>query len=102
MTVVDNAGPGAYRDHLLLIFPLTPTHSTYHPLGGPIATAPSENGVGKHNGRDDTCVAVKATPPFFNATANVKRLGKRRDWQQNEDAGLFHPPPSSLAPQHPE
>ena len=50
--------------------------------------APNENSVGKHNGRDDTCVAMKATPPFFNATANVKRLGKRRDWRRNEDAGL--------------
>ena len=64
--------------------------------------APNENGVSKHNDRDDTCVAVKATPPFFNVTANVKRLGKRRDWQQNKDAGLFYPPPSSLTPQHPE
>ena len=68
--------------------PVTPMHRTCHRLGGPIAIAPSENGVGKHNGRDDTCVAVKSTPPFFNASANVKRLGKRRDWRRNEDAGL--------------
>ena len=49
-------------------------HCTYHPLGGPIVIAPCEKSVGKHNGRDDTCVAAKATPPFFNVTANVKRL----------------------------
>ena len=54
--------------------------------------APSEKSVGKHNGRDDTCVAAKATPPFFNVTANVKRLVKRRDWWWNEDAGMFYPP----------
>ena len=84
-----------YRDHLLLISPLTPTRRTYHTQGRPTAIAPSENGVGEHNGRDDTCVAAKAIPPFFNATAGVKRLGKRRDWRQNEDAGLFYPPPPS-------
>ena len=84
-----------YRDHLLLISPLTPTHHTYHTQGRPIAIAPSENSVGEHNGQGDTCVAVKAIPPFFNVTAGVKRLGKRRDWRRNEDAGLFYPPPPS-------
>ena len=63
-----------YRDRLLLTSPLTPTHRTYHTLGGPIAL--SENGVGKHIGRD---------------------------WWRNEDAGVFYPPPtSSFAPQHPK
>ena len=68
--------------------PFTPTHCTCHCLGRPITIAPSENGVGKHHGMDDTCVAVKSTPLFFNASGNVKRLGKRRDWRWNEDAGL--------------
>ena len=78
-----------------MISPFTPTRRAYHTRGRPIAIAPSENGVDKHKGRDDTCVAAKATPPFFNATAGVKRLGKGRDWQWNEDAGLGYPPPPS-------
>ena len=85
--------------------PLTPTHRTCHHLGWPIAIAPSENGVGKHNGRDDTCVAMTSTPPFFNASVNVKRLGKRRDWRRNEDAGLNEAariPPLSLSFLHSE
>ena len=70
-----------------------PTCRTYHTRGRPIAIAPSDNSVDKHKGWDNTCVAAKATPPFFNATAGVKKLGKGRGWQQNEDAGLCYPPP---------
>ena len=49
-------------------------HRTYHTPGRPIAL--SENGVGKHIGKD---------------------------WRRNEDARVFYPPsPSSFAPQHPK
>ena len=55
----DDADPGVYCDHLLLISPLTPMRRAYHTQGRPIAIAPSENGVDKHKGRDNICVAAK-------------------------------------------
>ena len=77
------------------------------------AIASSANGVGKHNGRDNTCVAVEAGKgkglaaergcrPVI-SSSELTRPTASRTKQRESHRCLRHPyTPSSFAPQHPD